>query len=1063
MILGNSAVVSNTNAAHDVFRNENYFVSFAYQKAMTATGPFAALYDEGSTSGPIRFSDKVEATLADVFPNYPKDPIDQPTFDPVEYVNRRFPDEHSLHALPSFIADLQAKLNDTDACLMDAVRGSVGRIQPAVGAQPARSVDGKGEKQRDVTAVAAASASTTPAQQSIANAKVAVADLHAKVIAIRTRADQTNHFVHEVSDRVKHLNTARTQLKQSAAAIKQLAMLVLSLRELDALLAAGAAPPPPPGGSGGSDALSGGGSTADGPAAAGGSRLDYHNMNRLLRQAQRFYGRLGALYNDVPKVKQLRDRLQDVSARIELLVKTKVVEAIRRGISSDMPKSKRDELLAACSVVDAVGPAAVAKVRTEIVTAKLAPIDSIFVKGSEDIKVERVEKRFKTLRTILEQDDVLFRECFPPRWRVAHELCVDFCNRTLRDLNVQLGEEIGSLDTNVLSVTIPKVIDFERYLTSRLRILDEETGRCRPSSAAAAFDGGAARGAPRNGGAIGEDEDDAPHAGGGPAVTHMAPASQVAWVSSWQHVPVAELPADPTDRAQSPAPTRTADKPDLAVAAGGVRPPPAIAPSAASASPKDCCFFNFSGHLVQVFLPHMDKYVEFEDSSMAKALDEVLKNDDVVEELFILQSAQYLFSHIDGSLSRVLSIEHPATFVRMCSVWIRHLTVYAQGLLHSVRQPPASEEDDMKYCVVLNTADFCSKRTAELDDILEDVMKAGPPSTPGGLASIAPAASAASSATVITTDDIMAEFATLFSASAAQLAEGIALEAAALMHAVLCNAAGLPIPALDQEAVRRRAVAADGAPTSPTLSLSGAAVAGTPTAVALVDIPPLHRLVRHMLHDRVLTDIRCLTAENSAYFLRQMVRVLVGKLTDQLLLREFRGLIKETAVGALRVESRELEATLQGLAAHIPIPAVDDDGSGQPPLPPPASSVGRAAYAKVAVREMARLSAVLKVLQCPVGTIFIDAYYNTIPSDDCSVSHCAKLLEAKGCRPEQLQPLLNRLREHKVPHVSGNAAVGGGPSVVPGVDGVTDVARAPSPVRRTGMRGKLAVVAALWK
>lgn len=68
----------------------------------------------------LRFSDEVEAALKAVLPS--DDPLDSPDFDPVEYINNRFPTERSLDGLDSFIVEVRQKLRASESRLLDAVK-----------------------------------------------------------------------------------------------------------------------------------------------------------------------------------------------------------------------------------------------------------------------------------------------------------------------------------------------------------------------------------------------------------------------------------------------------------------------------------------------------------------------------------------------------------------------------------------------------------------------------------------------------------------------------------------------------------------------------------------------------------------------------------------------------------------------------------------------------------------------------------------------------------------------------------------------------------------------------
>ena len=65
------------------------------------------------------------------------------------------------------------------------------------------------------------------------------------------------------------------------------------------------------------------------------------------------------------------------------------------------------------------------------------------------------------------------------------------------------------------------------------------------------------------------------------------------------------------------------------------------------------------------------------------------------------------------------------------------------------------------------------------------------------------------------------------------------------------------------------------------------------------------------------------------------------------------------------------------------------------------------------------------MLQMPAGDGFVELYYAVTPTEQRSLSHCGKLLELKGVKPDETRQLLALLRRH---------------TDVPRDDGVSDAA-----------------------
>ena len=75
------------------------------QKVEVTTRMTSSAEPSSSEDDLIRFPAEVEAAISAVFPS--ADPLDQPDFSTVEYINRLFPSEQSLNNLDDVIAEMK--------------------------------------------------------------------------------------------------------------------------------------------------------------------------------------------------------------------------------------------------------------------------------------------------------------------------------------------------------------------------------------------------------------------------------------------------------------------------------------------------------------------------------------------------------------------------------------------------------------------------------------------------------------------------------------------------------------------------------------------------------------------------------------------------------------------------------------------------------------------------------------------------------------------------------------------------------------------------------------------
>jgi hypothetical protein len=130
-----------------------------------------------------------------------EDPLDSSDFDPVEYINQRFPTELSLRDLDTFTVGVQSQI----AALDEEISKTVQR-QSSAGQQ---------------------------ATQDIVDAKSAIADLFEIIMQIKAKASQSEQMVQELCSDIKKLDCAKNHLQHTITSLKRLQMLLTAVTHLD--------------------------------------------------------------------------------------------------------------------------------------------------------------------------------------------------------------------------------------------------------------------------------------------------------------------------------------------------------------------------------------------------------------------------------------------------------------------------------------------------------------------------------------------------------------------------------------------------------------------------------------------------------------------------------------------------------------------------------------------------------------------------------------------------------------------------------------------------------------
>ncbi|KAF9143847.1 Vacuolar protein sorting-associated protein 53 [Mortierella sp. GBA39] len=132
-----------------------------------------------------------------------KDPLDAQEFSSVEYINKIFPNEHSLSTVDQVLARLQAKAKQVQEELRELTRAQT---------------DGGQKGQEEVEA-----------------AKKGIEMLFFKIKEIKEKATQSEQMVQEITQDIKSLDYAKRHLTTSITTLKRLQMLVTAVDQLKAM------------------------------------------------------------------------------------------------------------------------------------------------------------------------------------------------------------------------------------------------------------------------------------------------------------------------------------------------------------------------------------------------------------------------------------------------------------------------------------------------------------------------------------------------------------------------------------------------------------------------------------------------------------------------------------------------------------------------------------------------------------------------------------------------------------------------------------------------------------
>ncbi|KAG0342832.1 Vacuolar protein sorting-associated protein 53 [Podila horticola] len=154
-----------------------------------------------TTTEAIKLAPELNSSITTILRS--KDPLDAQEFSSVEYINKIFPNEHSLSAVDQVLAKLQAKAKQVQEELRELTRAQT---------------DGGQKGQEEVEA-----------------AKKGIEMLFFKIKEIKEKATQSEQMVQEITQDIKSLDYAKRHLTTSITTLKRLQMLVTAVDQLKAM------------------------------------------------------------------------------------------------------------------------------------------------------------------------------------------------------------------------------------------------------------------------------------------------------------------------------------------------------------------------------------------------------------------------------------------------------------------------------------------------------------------------------------------------------------------------------------------------------------------------------------------------------------------------------------------------------------------------------------------------------------------------------------------------------------------------------------------------------------
>eukprot|EP01041_Mallomonas_annulata_P011803 gene11803-24725_t len=356
-----------------------------------------------------------------------EDILDRTDFDPVKYINQKFPNEQSLDYLDTFLVGIGSQISALDDEISKAVQA-----QSKAGEQASRD---------------------------ISEAQTSITELFEKIHDIKSKASQSERMVQEICADIKKLDYAKTHLQSTITSLKRLQMLITAVGQLELM--------------------------ASEYHYREVANL-YDAVKQLLTHFDRYTsvpkitevkGRVDAIQSD------LRRHVHSSFRELGQLVDSVSSDADTPNDDSYSSGGSGAKALAdACMVVDALGPAARLDLLEEFVQLQMLPYEKHFAPGKSYFSLDQVDQRWNWFKRLIRVVDKRFASVFPLQWKVPQRLCLQFITRTRMHLVALLSTSstssadqmsTGGADVNALLRALQTSLRFEQEMRSRF---DQEGG-----------------------------------------------------------------------------------------------------------------------------------------------------------------------------------------------------------------------------------------------------------------------------------------------------------------------------------------------------------------------------------------------------------------------------------------------------------------------------------------------------------------------------------------------------------------------------------------------------------
>ena len=292
----------------------------------------------------------------------------------------------------------------------------------------------KDELSRSITSLETAQAyGPDSSLERMQSAQAELAELFQRIESVRSRALQTERDITTMTADIKRLDGTKRNLTLSMTALKRLQMLTTAYEQLRGLA----------------------------------RTRQYRECAGLLQAVLQLMRHFNS-YRSIEQIAVLSRNVSEIQR--ELL--EQVCEDFEMAFAKGEVAARRQVLVEACLVMDALGETAKSRLVTWYVNTELREYRQVFRGNDEAGNLDNIGRRYAWFKRTLKTHEDEHAVIFPPHWHVNETLAMAFCDGTKDDFKGILEKSMrrtdgNRVDVNMLLSCLQETLDFEQSLERR--------------------------------------------------------------------------------------------------------------------------------------------------------------------------------------------------------------------------------------------------------------------------------------------------------------------------------------------------------------------------------------------------------------------------------------------------------------------------------------------------------------------------------------------------------------------------------------------------------------------